>query len=106
MNIAKMMKQAQDLQRKMEEAQQQLEATEVEGSSGAGMVTLSLTGKHELRRISVDPSLLVADEVEMLEDLIIAAYNDAQVKLQALTQERMASVTSGLNLPAGMKLPF
>lgn len=106
MNIAKMMKKAQELQAKMEEAQSELEKLEVEGSSGAGLVKISLSGKHEMRGLSIDASLLKEEEVDMLEDLIKAAYNDALAKVQSSTQEKMSAASGGLDLPGGMKLPF
>jgi len=106
MNIAKMMKKAQELQAKMEEAQSELDKLDVEGSSGAGLVKVVLSGKNEMRSLSIDPSLLKEEEVDMLEDLIKAAYNDALSKVQASTQEKMSAASGGLELPGGMKLPF
>ncbi len=106
MNIGKMMKQAQELQAKMEEAQRAVAELEVEGSSGAGLVTVTMTGKNEVRSLNIDPSLLKEDEVDMLEDLIIAALNDAHTKVVKASEEKMGAVTGGLNLPGGMKLPF
>lgn len=104
MNIQKMMKQAQEMQRKMTEMQSALEASEMEGTSGGGAVTLTLSGKGELRKISISESAM-ADR-EMLEDLIIAAHNDAKAKIDDATANAMGEVTGGLNLPAGFKLPF
>lgn len=106
MNIAKMMKKAQELQSKMESAQQKVAMLEVEGSSGAGLVKLTLTGQYELRALSIDPSLMVESERDMLEDLIKAAYSDAITKLETLKKTEMAQVTDGLDLPSGLKLPF
>ncbi len=104
MNIQKMMKQAQEMQRKMADMQANLEASEMEGTSGGGAVTLTMSGKGELRKISISESAM-ADR-EMLEDLIIAAHNDAKAKIDDATASAMGEVTGGLNLPAGMKLPF
>ncbi|MCZ4281585.1 YbaB/EbfC family nucleoid-associated protein [Kiloniella laminariae] len=105
-NLAGLMKQAQQMQSKMAEMQEALTALEIEGSSGAGMVKVVMSGKHELRSVKIDPSLINPDDVEVLEDLIMAAVNDAKTKVETTTQERMQDVTGGLNLPAGMKLPF
>lgn len=104
MNIQKMMKQAQEMQAKLGQMQADMEAKEVEGASGGGAVKLTLTGKGQLLKISLEPSAL-ADK-EMLEDLIIAAHNDAKNKADAMLADAMSSATSGLNLPAGLKLPF
>lgn len=105
-NLGNMLKQAQQMQTRMAEMQAKLEATEVEGKSGAGMVTVRLTGKGDLRRISIDPSLMVADEREVLEDLIVAAHADAKQKVEATMAEEMQKATAGMSLPPGMKLPF
>ncbi|MCX8500975.1 MAG: YbaB/EbfC family nucleoid-associated protein [Alphaproteobacteria bacterium] len=105
-NINQMMKQAQEMQSKMEEMRGRLESSEIEGSSGGGMVKLSLTGKGDLRRITIEPSLLKPEDREMLEDLIVAAHNDARTKVDLFMQEEMARITGGLKLPPGMKLPF
>ena len=86
-------------------AQEELARTEVEGQSGAGMVKVVMTGKHEVKRVSIDPSL-VGDDREMLEDLVTAAFNDAARKVEAAINEKMAGMTAGLGLPAGFKLPF
>lgn len=101
-----MMKQARELQGKMEQLQQEVAALEVEGSAGGGLVTVVMTGKSEMKRIHVDPSLLKPEESEILEDLIVAAVNDARVKAEAQLAERMRELTGGLQLPPGMKLPF
>lgn len=106
MNLGKMMKQAQELQGKMAEMQERLAESEVEGSSGAGMVTAVLNGKNELKRLKIDPTLVDPADVEVLEDLVIAAVNDARTKVEAHVKEEMAKVTGGLNLPPGMSLPF
>jgi DNA-binding YbaB/EbfC family protein len=103
--IGNLMKQAQAMQESMQKAQEELASLEVTGESGGGMVKVTMTGKHEVRRVAIDDSLL-ADDKDMLEDLVSAAINDAVHKVEATTQERMSGLTSGLNLPAGMKLPF
>ena len=103
-NILSMMKQAQELQSKMAELQAELEAMEVEGTSGAGLVKVILTGKGAMARISIDASLIKPDEAEILEDLIIAAHNDAKQKAEKTMAEKMQVLTSGLPLPPGMKL--
>lgn len=105
-DIMGLMKQAQAMQAKLQEAQADMERTEVQGTSGGGMVSVSLTVKGDLRSISVDPSLLKADEKEIVEDLIVAAHADARRKAEFVMQEKMKSVTGGLPLPPGMKLPF
>jgi len=105
-NLAGLMKQASQMQSKMQEMQSKLESMEVEGAAGAGLVTIALTGKGELRRIKIDPKLMDPAETEMLEDLIVAAHADAKRKVEALAAEEMQKVTGGLQLPAGMKLPF
>ena len=105
-NLAGLMKQASQMQAKMQEMQARLETTEVQGVSGAGMVSLTLNGKGELKRVKVDPKLADPAEMEMLEDLIVAAHADAKSKLEAVTAEEMQKVTGGMQLPAGMKLPF
>jgi hypothetical protein len=99
------MKQAQAMQESMQKAQEELASLEVTGESGGGMVKITMTGKHEVRRVLIDDSLM-ADDKDMLEDLVAAAINDATHKVEATTQERMSGLTSGMNLPAGMKLPF
>jgi nucleoid-associated protein EbfC len=105
-NLGALMKQAQEMQQKMGEMQERLADIEVDGASGAGMVSVTLSGKSEMRRIKIDPSLLKPEEAEVLEDLIIAATNDARSRLEIRTQEEMSKVTGGLNLPPGFKLPF
>jgi DNA-binding YbaB/EbfC family protein len=102
--IAGLMKQAQQMQENMKKAQDQLAQVEVEGLSGAGMVKVQMTCAHDVRRVSIDASVM--DDKEMLEDLVAAAFNDAVRRAEAVSKERMAGFTSGLNLPPGMKLPF
>ena len=99
-----LMKQAQQMQENMKKAQEQLALVEVEGQAGAGMVKVVMTCAHEVRRVSIDPSVL--DDREMLEDLVAAAVNDAIRRGEELSKEKMAGFTAGLNLPAGFKLPF
>ena len=105
-NLGNLMKQAQQMQSKMAEMQAKLGDLEVTGASGGGMLQVRLNGKFELKGIKIDPSLVSADDVEVLEDLIVAAFNDAKGKAESAMQEEMAKVTGGLNLPAGFKLPF
>ena len=105
-NLGNMLKQAQQMQTRMAEMQAKLESTEVEGQGGAGMVKVKLTGKGELRRIAIDPSLMTAEDREVLEDLIVAAHADAKQKVEAMMAEEMQKATAGMNLPAGLKLPF
>tara|TARA_B100000963_G_C22255010_1_gene505936 strand:+ start:133 stop:456 length:324 start_codon:yes stop_codon:yes gene_type:complete len=105
-NFGNMMKQAQQLQKKMAEAQEKLNEIEVEGSSGGGLVKVISTAKGEFKRISIDASLIKENEKEILEDLIIAAINDSKLKGETVAQEEMKSLTGGLPLPPGMKLPF
>ncbi len=102
--IAGLMKQAQQMQENMKKAQEQLAQIEVEGQSGAGMVKVTMTCGHAVRRVSIDDSVM--DDKEMLEDLVAAAINDAMRRVEEVTKERMAGFTAGMNLPAGMKLPF
>src|ERR1700761_8178570 len=106
MNIQKMMKQAQEMQSKLGSLQSEMESREFEGNSGAGAVKITLTGKGHMVRIALDPTMLSADEKDMLEDLIIAAHRDAKDKAESALAAAMGSLTGGLNLPAGMKLPF
>ena len=105
-NLAGLMKQAQQMQSKMQEMQSKLESLEVEGVSGAGLVAVTLNGKGDLRRVKIDPKLADPADVEMLEDLIVAAHRDAKSKIETLSQDEMQKVTGGLQLPPGMKLPF
>ena len=103
-NIGQMMKQAQMMQENMRRMQEQLGTIEVEGQSGSGMVKIAMTCKHEVRRVNIDPSL--TSDREMLEDLLVAAFNDAARKVDATVAEKMGSLTAGMGLPAGLKLPF
>jgi hypothetical protein len=103
--LGNLMKQAQEMQASMQKAQEEIASMEVTGESGGGMVKIIMTGKYEVRRVSIDDSLM-ADDKDMLEDLVAAAINDASHKVEATTQQRMSGLTSGLNLPPGMKLPF
>ena len=105
-NIGNMMKQAQQLQKKMADAQEKLNSIEVEGVSGGGVVKVIATAKGEIKRINLDDSLLKPEDKEITEDLIVAAINDAKQKGEFAAQEEMKSVTGGLPLPPGMKLPF
>lgn len=102
--LAGLMKQAHAMQDNMKKAQEQLALTEVEGQSGAGMVKVVMTCSHDVRRVSIDPSVL--DDREMLEDLVAAAINDAVRRGEELSKEKMAGFAAGLNLPPGLKLPF
>lgn len=103
--LAGLMKQAQQMQDNVRKMQEQLASVEVEGQAGAGMVKVVMTCKHDVKRISIDPSL-VGDDKEMLEDLVAAAVNDAVRRVEATVQEKMGSLTAGMSLPPGMKLPF
>jgi nucleoid-associated protein EbfC len=100
-----MMKQAQQMQERMQKAQEEIANLEVVGESGAGMVKVTMLGNHNVRRVAIDPSLM-SDDQEMLEDLIAAAINDAVRRVEVASKDKMAAVTGGMNLPAGMKLPF
>jgi DNA-binding YbaB/EbfC family protein len=101
-----LMKQAQAMQTKMAEMQTELEQSEVQGQSGAGLVKVTLTAKGNMKALAIDPSLLKSDEGEILEDLIVTAHEDARKKAERLMEEKMKSVTAGLPLPPGLKLPF
>jgi len=103
--LGNLMKQAQQMQDNVKKLQGELATTEIEGQSGSGMVRVVMTGRHEVKRVTIDPRLL-SEEREMLEDLVAAAVNDATRRVEAMTQEKMAGVTAGLPLPPGMKLPF
>ena len=105
-NLSGLMKQASQMQAKMQEMQARLEAMEVEGTSGAGLVTVTLTGKGDMKRIKVDPKLADPGEMEMLEDLVVAAHTEARRRIEEIMAEEMAKVTGGMQLPGGMKLPF
>jgi nucleoid-associated protein EbfC len=99
------MKQAQEMQANMQKAQEELANMEVTGESGGGLVTVVMNGRHDVKRVSIDDSLM-GDDKEMLEDLLAAAVNDAVRQVERNTQEKMSGMTAGLNLPGGMKLPF
>jgi nucleoid-associated protein EbfC len=103
-NIAQMMQQAQRMQDNLKRAQEELATVEVTGQAGGGVVTVTITGKMEPRRVHVDPSVL--GDAEMLEDLLMAALNDAHARANAESEKRMAEATAGMKLPGGMKLPF
>jgi DNA-binding YbaB/EbfC family protein len=105
-NLAGLMKQAGQMQQKMQEMQETLEAMSLQGSAGAGMVTVTLNGRGDMRALHLDPKLVDPAEIEMLQDLIVAAHADARRKLEAAAAAEMQKATGGLNLPAGMKLPF
>ncbi|MEL0106722.1 MAG: YbaB/EbfC family nucleoid-associated protein [Rhodospirillaceae bacterium] len=105
-NLGQMMKQAQEMQNKLAEMQEGLANVEVTGSSGGGMVQVTLTGKSEARKISIDPSLMGADDKEVLEDLLVAAINDAKSKADNMAAEKMKELTGGLQLPPGIQFPF
>jgi DNA-binding YbaB/EbfC family protein len=103
-DLMKMAKQVQEIQGRMQQLQQDLAALEIEGRSGAGLVTVTLNGKMEPRRIKIDPSLIKPEDAEILEDLILAAFQDAKGRVEAAVQEKMQNVTGGLPLPPGLKL--
>ena len=105
-NLSGLMKQAQQMQQKMAEIQAQLETIEMTGIAGGGMVQLTLNGKGDLKKIKIDKSVLDPNDSEVVEDLIVAAFNDARQKVNAHTEAEMHKLTGGLNLPGGMKLPF
>ena len=103
--LAGLMKQAQAMQDNMKKAQEAIAAMEIEGQSGGGLVKVVLTGRHDAKRVTIDPSLLGEDK-DMLEDMVAAAINDAVRKIDAASQEKMAGLSAGMGLPAGLKLPF
>jgi DNA-binding YbaB/EbfC family protein len=103
--LSQLMRQAQEMQANMQKVQNELAATEVEGVAGGGMVKVLVTCKHEVRRVTIEDSV-ARDDKEMLEDLVAAAFNDACRKVEAAVQQKMSSVTGGLGLPPGLKLPF
>ena len=105
-NLGQLMKQAQEMQGKMEALQAELQEMEQTGAAAAGMVRVTLNGKGEMRRVEIDPSLVAPEEAGVLEDLIVAAHNDAKTKIEAMTAEKMSELTGGLSLPPGLKLPF
>lgn len=102
--MAGLMQQAQKMQENLKKAQEEIARMEIEGQAGAGMVKVTMTGKHECKRVQIDPGVM--DDKEMLEDLITSAINDAARKLEAASSEKMGAMTGGMNLPPGMKLPF
>ncbi|HIF9476641.1 TPA: YbaB/EbfC family nucleoid-associated protein [Photobacterium damselae] len=103
--MANMMKQAQQMQERMQKMQEEIANMEVTGESGAGLVKVTITGNHSVRRVNIDESLM-EDDKDMLEDLIAAAFNDAAHRIEEAQKEKMAGVTGGMNLPAGFKMPF
>jgi DNA-binding YbaB/EbfC family protein len=104
-NLGNLMKQAQKMQENLQKAQEELSTMEITGESGGGLVSVVMTGRHEVKRVSIDPSLL-EDDKDMLEDLVAAAINDAVHKVERTTQEKFSGMTSGLGLPGNFKLPF
>jgi DNA-binding YbaB/EbfC family protein len=105
-NLGNMLKEAQKLQSKMADMQARLAETELSGAAGGGMANVTVNGKGEMRSIKIDPTLADPAEIEVLEDLIVAAFNDAKARLEAYLQEEMGKMTGGMTLPPGMKLPF
>ncbi len=103
-DLMKMMKQAQELQSRMQQVQEEMSAMEAEGQSGAGAVRVTLNGKGEMRALKIEPNLLKPDEAEMVEDLVLAAFQDAKKKVEGLLQEKMQEITGGLQMPPGFKL--
>ena len=105
-NFNDMMKKAQEMQKKMQEMQESLANLEVEGTSGGGMVKILMNCKNEVKKINIDSSIIKTDEKEVMEDLLVAAFNDAKIKAEEKSQEEMKKLTGGLGLPPGMKMPF
>ena len=105
-NMSQIMKQAKAMQEKMAEMQKKIEQTEIEGSSGGGAVKIVMNGKHEVKNLFIDPSIVNSDEKEVLEDLIIAALNDVNKKIAENTNDQLGSISGGMGLPPGFKLPF
>lgn len=105
-DLGKLFKQAQEMQSRMTDMQSQLEALEVAGQSGGGMVSVMLDGKGNMKSVTIDPSLLNSDEAELLEDLLVAAHNDAKGRVEEKMQEEMQKLTGGMALPPGFKMPF
>ena len=105
-NMSQIMKQAKAMQEKMAEMQKKIEETEIEGSSGGGVVKIVMNGKHEVKNLFLDPSIVNSDEKEVLEDLIIAALNDVNKKIAENTNDQLGSISGGMGLPPGLKLPF
>ena len=106
MDFLGMMKKAEELQKNMQQMQEQLGQVTVEGSSGGGLVTVTMSGKGEMKGLRIDPSLFKEDDVEVLEDLIVTAHNEAKARAEQMMQQKMSEATAGLPLPPGMKLPF
>ena len=106
MNFNNMMKQAQDLQKKMADAQKKVESLEAEGTSGGGLIKIIIDGKNSVKSVKIDESLISKDDIEILEDLILAAFNDGKEKIQKKITDEMSSITGGLQLPPGFKMPF
>ena len=104
--MGNLMKQAQQMQDRMQKVQEEIATTEVTGESGAGLVKVTITGSHSVRRVETDPSLMEEDEKDMLEDLIAAAFNDASRRIEETQKEKMAGVTGGMQMPPGFKMPF
>jgi hypothetical protein len=104
--MGNLMKQAQQMQDRMQKMQEEIGNMEITGESGAGLVKVTITGSHSVRRVEIDPSLMEEDEKEMLEDLIAAAFNDASRRIEETQKERMAGVTGGMQMPPGFKMPF
>lgn len=104
--LGNMMKQAQKMQEDMQKAQAEIATMEIDGESGGGLVSVTINGAHECKRVKIDPSLVEDDDLEMLEDLVAAAFNDASHKMASASKEKMSGLTDGMNLPPGMKLPF
>lgn len=105
-NLGQMMKQAQQMQQKMAEMQERLAEAEIEGQAGGGLVKVTMTGKGDVKAVRIDPSLASPNEIEVLEDLVLAAVNDARGKVEQAAGEQMKEITGGLELPGGLKLPF
>jgi|TARA_B100000214_G_C23844314_1_gene570328 DNA-binding YbaB/EbfC family protein len=105
-NMSQIMKQAKAMQEKMAEMQKKIEETEIEGSSGGGAVKIVMNGKHEVKNLFIDPSIVNSNEKEVLEDLIIAALNDVNKKIAENTNDQLGSISGGMGLPPGLKLPF
>lgn len=105
-NFGKMMKQAQEMQSKMTQLQEELQRSEHIGTSGGGLVNVTLNGKFEMRSLKIDPSIFNSDDADMVEDLIVAAFNDAKRKVDEFNKNEMAKLTGGLQLPEGLNLPF
>ncbi len=105
-NLNQMLKSAQEMQTRMEAMQKAMEVMEIEGEAGAGMVRVVLNGKGDLKSVTIDPALFSAEDKDVIEDLIVAAHNDAKAKVEQKTKEEMSRLTGGFDLPPGMKLPF